>query len=178
MPPLCTPTRRSPVQLRPDPVRTCSRPLDAPWPWSSFWLSSALSPCASIQHAPLRRSPDSHLPDDLLQTSLCLPLDDLQQLRTALTLDLIPTGIPLASLHTGQCSATATMVLYRYIYTECMSGEYTCSGTHPGSPWNTQLSLQHPLELPRPPLAQDQVAHFDKDTNTTANACAHGKRQL
>jgi hypothetical protein len=84
---LHTPALQSPVWLRPSPLRTCSHPLDAPQPWSSLLSPLALSPCASIQHAPLGRGPNSHLPDDSLQTLLRLPLDDLQHLWTALTHD-------------------------------------------------------------------------------------------
>jgi hypothetical protein len=161
MPPLRTPALRSPVRLRPGPLRTRLCSLDAPQPWSSLWASSASPPRASVQYAPLGRSLNSHLPDDPLRTSLRSPPDDLRHLRTALTLNLIPTGIPLASLRTGSCSATATMVQYRYIYAGCMSGEYIRSGIHPGMPRNTRTSLQHPSELPGPPPAQGQVAHFD-----------------
>jgi hypothetical protein len=161
MPSLRTPALRSPVRLRPGPLRTCPRPLDAPRPWSSLRASSASSPRASVRHAPLGRSPDSHLPDDPLRTSLRSPPDDLRHLRTALTLNLIPTGIPFASLRTGPCSATATMVRYRYIYAGCTSGEYIRSGIHPGTPRNTWTSLRRPSELPGPPPAQGQVAHFD-----------------
>jgi hypothetical protein len=55
------------------------------------------------------------------------------------------------------------MVQYRYIYAGCISGEYIRSGIHPGTPWNTWLRLGCPSELPGPPLAQGQVAHFDID---------------
>jgi hypothetical protein len=88
MPSQRTPALRSPVWLRPGPLRTCLCPLDAPQPWSSLWASLALSPRASVRHAPLGHSPNSHLPDDPLWTSLRLPLDDLWHLWTALTLDL------------------------------------------------------------------------------------------
>jgi hypothetical protein len=85
---LRTPALQSSVWLRPSPLQTCSCPLDAPQPQSSSRPSSAFSPCASIWHAPLRCSLNSHLPDDSLWTLLRLPLDDLQPLQTTLTLDL------------------------------------------------------------------------------------------
>jgi hypothetical protein len=66
-----------------------------------------------------------------------------------------------------------------------MTREYICSGAHPSMPQNTRTSLQHPLELPGPPPAQGQVAHFDTilvhwqpdhclvvETNTLDNAAA------
>jgi hypothetical protein len=42
-----------------------------------------------------------------------------------------------------------------------MTGEYIRSGIHPGTPRNTRTSLRRPSELPGPPPAQGQVAHFD-----------------
>jgi hypothetical protein len=178
MPSLRTPALRSPVRLRPGPLRTCPRPLDAPQPRSSLRASSASTPRASVRHAPLGRSPNSHLPDDPLRTSLRSPPDDLRHSRAALTLDLIPTGIPLASPRTGSCPATAMVVRYRYTYAGCMTGEYIRSGIHPGTPRNTRTSLRRPSELPGPPPAQGQVAHFDKCTfarqvSESVNCAAH-----
>jgi hypothetical protein len=173
MPSLRIPALRNPVRLRPSPLRTCLHPLDAPRPRSSFRASSALSPRASVRHASLGRSPDSHLPDDPLRTSLRSPPDDLRHLRTALTFDLIPTRILLDSLRTGPCSATAMMIRYRYIYAGCTSGEYIRSGIHLGTPRNTRNSLRHPSELPGPPPAQGQVAHFD-----ISRVCIPGSRLM
>jgi hypothetical protein len=59
------------------------------------------------------------------------------------------------------------MVWYRYIYAGCTSGEYICSGIHPGTPRNTWTSLRRPLELLGPPPAQGQVAHFDTHSTCT-----------
>jgi hypothetical protein len=118
MPSLHTPVLWSPVWLLHSPLQTCLCPLDTPQPQSLFWPSSASNSCASVRHAPLRCSPNSHLLDDTLQSSLCSLLNDLWHLRTALTLDLplLPEfpSPPFALDHALlqlQCYTTGTSML-------------------------------------------------------------------
>jgi hypothetical protein len=60
-------------------------------PWMLLNLTAPSGPpwpcplCAPVRHTPPECGPNSHLLDDPLQTSLCLPPDDLRHLRTALT---------------------------------------------------------------------------------------------